>query len=226
MNIRREPVYLYPCKPQFNYIKVGDRRSALHGHVSMMCSSIGNLYKTTNERLVYFLFIGILRPAKLISPISKPVSHKVERNRERLGKEHINTQTGLGWPHMSRVLRKSAFCIYMRKTKTQTQLKLISAFVFATRIVQYLYFLNPKFQASSHLLWSCSLVCVGPGRKPRRPVFSQRGSHLPRRNIQDSVLFVCVLKCEVEKRCMQTGPSDQYLLQFQTTNQKKKSYSV
>ena len=28
----------------------------------------------------------------------------------------------------------------------------ISAFVFATRIVQSLYSLNPKFQASSHLL--------------------------------------------------------------------------
>ena len=36
--------------------------------------------------------------------------------------------------------------------------------------------LNPKFQASSHLVWLYSLVCVGPGRKPRRPVFSQRGS--------------------------------------------------
>ena len=29
---------------------------------------------------------------------------------------------------------------------------------------------------SSHLLWLYSPVCVGPGRKPRRPVFSQRGS--------------------------------------------------
>ena len=28
------------------------------------------------------------------------------------------------------------------------------------------YFLNPKFQASSHLLLLYSLVCVGPGRKP------------------------------------------------------------
>ena len=55
--------------------------------------------------------------------------------------------------------------------------KLISSFVFATRIVQSLYFLNPKFQASSHLLWLYSPVCVGPGRKPRRPVFSQRGSN-------------------------------------------------
>ena len=31
--------------------------------------------------------------------------------------------------------------------------KLISAFVFATRIVQFLYFLNPKIQGYSHLLW-------------------------------------------------------------------------
>ena len=42
------------------------------------------------------------------------------------------------------------------KTKTQIRFavtaKLISAFVFATQIVQSLYFLNPKFQASSHLL--------------------------------------------------------------------------
>ena len=55
--------------------------------------------------------------------------------------------------------------------------KLISTFVFATWIVQFLYFLNPKFPVSSHLLWLHSPVCVGPGRKPRRPVFSQRGSN-------------------------------------------------
>ena len=45
--------------------------------------------------------------------------------------------------------------------------------------MQSLYFLNPKFQGSSHLLLQYSLVCVGPGRKPRRPVFSQRGSYEP-----------------------------------------------
>ena len=55
--------------------------------------------------------------------------------------------------------------------------KLISAFVFATWIVHSLIFLNPKFQASSHLLWLYSPVCFGPGQKPRRPVFSQRGSY-------------------------------------------------
>ena len=37
------------------------------------------------------------------------------------------------------------------------------AFVFATRIVQFLL----KFQASCILLWLYSLVCVGPGRKPK-----------------------------------------------------------
>ena len=34
----------------------------------------------------------------------------------------------------------------------------------------------PKFQASNHLLWLYIPVCVGPGRKPRGQVFSQRGS--------------------------------------------------
>ena len=75
-------------------------------------------------------------------------------------------------------LTKTAFC-----TKTRAQMSctvtthLISAFVFATRIVQFLYFLNLKFQASSHHQWLYSPVCMGPGRKPRRPVFSQRGSY-------------------------------------------------
>ena len=96
--------------------------------------------------------------------------------------------------YLSRVVRKPAFCICENKGADQLRgdreadqrlcfrnsfavtAKLISAFVFATRIVQSPYFLNPKFQASSHLLWVYSPVCVGPGLKPRRPVFSERGS--------------------------------------------------
>ena len=38
-----------------------------------------------------------------------------------------------------------------RRSASQLTAKLISAFVFATRIVQFLFFLNPKFQASSLL---------------------------------------------------------------------------
>ena len=45
--------------------------------------------------------------------------------------------------------------------------KLISTFVFATRIVQSLYFLSPKLQASSHLLWLYSPVCVRLVGKPK-----------------------------------------------------------
>ena len=71
------------------------------------------------------------------------------------------------------------------KTKTQISFavtaKLISAFVFATRIVlsykiSSLY-LATKFQASSLLLWLYSLVCVGLGRKPHC-WFSHEVAHL------------------------------------------------
>ena len=65
-------------------------------------------------------------------------------------------------------MRKPGFAY--AKTKTQISfvvtVKLISAFVFATWIVQSLSFLNPKFQTSRHLRWLYSPVCVGPGRKP------------------------------------------------------------
>ena len=83
--------------------------------------------------------------------------------------------------HYEPCYEKNGFFAYA-KTKTQISCavtaQLISAFVFAIRIVQSLFFLNSKFQASNHLLWLYSPVCVGPGRKPRRPVFSERGSYL------------------------------------------------
>ena len=66
------------------------------------------------------------------------------------------------------------------KTKSQISFavtaKLISTFVFATKIVQSLFFLNPKFQASSYLLWLHSLVCVRPGWKPEH-WFSHNEAH-------------------------------------------------
>ena len=75
-------------------------------------------------------------------------------------------------------MRKPAFCIC--ENKDADQLCGISAFVFATPIVQSLFFQNRKFQASSHLLWLYSPVCVVPGRKPRRQVLSRRSSLLSR----------------------------------------------
>ena len=64
---------------------------------------------------------------------------------------------------------KPTICIGENKDADQlcgVTAKLISTFVFATRIVQFLFFLTPKFQASSLLLCLYSLVCVGPVRKP------------------------------------------------------------
>ena len=69
----------------------------------------------------------------------------------------------------------------LSKSKFQASshpLWLYSTFVSATWIVLSLFYLNPKFQASSHPLWLYRPVCVGPGQKPPRPVFSQRGSYM------------------------------------------------
>ena len=65
-------------------------------------------------------------------------------------------------------MRKPTICIREKKTQISFAVtaKLISVFVFATWIVQYLYFLNTKFQASSHLQWLHSLVCVRPRQNP------------------------------------------------------------
>ena len=80
---------------------------------------------------------------------------------------------------MSCDVRKLDCCICENKDTDSCAVtaQLIGAFVFATWIVQSLFFLNLKFQVPSYLLWLYSPVCVRPGRKPRRPVFSRLGSY-------------------------------------------------
>ena len=58
--------------------------------------------------------------------------------------------------------------MHMRKRRRRfvVTVKLISTFVFATRLVEFLNFLNPKFPVSSCLLCLHSLVCVRPDWKP------------------------------------------------------------
>ena len=93
------------------------------------------------------------------------------------------------------------------KTKTQISFavtaKLISAFVFATRLVQSIYLLNSKFQASSSILCLYSPVCVGPGRKPRRPVFWRRGSNI----IRYAPYFFCRSAASLHKNYMEGSVS-------------------
>ena len=92
--------------------------------------------------------------------------------------------------NMSRVMKKTIFCICENKDADQLRgnREADQRLCFATRIVQSLYFLYTKFQASSHRMWLYSPVCVGPGRIPRRPVFSQRGSYF-QCSIQLSITF-------------------------------------
>ena len=73
---------------------------------------------------------------------------------------------------MSRVMRKPAFAYAKTKTQISTADQRL-----CFRNTESLFFLNTKCQASSHLVWLYSLVYVGRGRKPRRPIFSQRGSN-------------------------------------------------
>ena len=79
---------------------------------------------------------------------------------------------------LSRIMRKPTTCICENKAIDQLRSNLISTFVFTTRIVQFLFFLNPKFPASGHLLCLYSLVCVGPVQKPHC-WFSRDAAHLP-----------------------------------------------
>ena len=65
---------------------------------------------------------------------------------------------------LKRVMRKPFF-LCMRKQRRRSAAQLTSAIVFGTWIVKSLYFINPKFQASRHLLCLRSSICVGPGRK-------------------------------------------------------------
>ena len=110
--------------------------------------------------------------------------------------------------YMSRDVRKPDFCICEKQrprsaSRFAVTTKLISAFVFATQIVQSLSFLNIKFQASSHFLRRHSLICVGPGRKSRRR-FSDVAAHIQGSTTHDcwtSCLFSRGQNLEHPKKC-------------------------
>ena len=65
-------------------------------------------------------------------------------------------------------MRKPTICIGENKDADQLRgnREADHAFVFAARIVQFLFYLNPKFQAPSSFLCLYKLVSVGPVRKP------------------------------------------------------------
>ena len=88
--------------------------------------------------------------------------------------------------------------------------KLISAFVFATRIVHFLFYLNPKVPVSSHLLCLYSPVCVGPVRQPHC-WFSLEAAHfISRKNESEKIVthMQSVLPQMTQKQAIQGLPSE------------------
>ena len=101
--------------------------------------------------------------------------------------------------NLSLVVRKPAFCIYENITQIScavTTAQLISAVGFAIRIVQSLYFLYTKFQASSHLLWLYSLVCVGLVGNPKDRFSHNEAHFVILRLIFCFVFTVCFTVCQ------------------------------
>ena len=115
--------------------------------------------------------------------------------------------------HMSPIMRKPDFCLY-ENIGTDQLCSNCSVFVCAIQIVQFLVFLNLKFQASNHLLRLYRPVCVGPGRKPRRPVFLRRGSYYEAIHFLHSQSVTCKLTHKSHKW---SRTADQYFCILKST---------
>ena len=81
--------------------------------------------------------------------------------------------------HMSRLMGKPTICISENKDADQLRgnREADQRLCFASRIVQFLFYLNLKFQASSSFLRLYRPVCVGPVRKPHC-WFSHEAAHI------------------------------------------------
>ena len=111
-------------------------------------------------------------------------------------------QTFFDSQHLSRVMRKPAFCICDNKDADQLYGNRTADQRLCFRYTDSTILL--LFKASSHLLWLYSPVCVGPGRKPRRLVFSQRGSFQTGGKRLDSSIF----KAVTDQRILSRIPSN------------------
>ena len=108
-----------------------------------------------------------LLPKNLQLRVNKVLCNRAQAAGLSWGLNYCQNEAEIGIDHFRRAVRKMDFCLWENKGQISCAVtaQLISTFVFATRIAQFLCFLNPKFLAYSHLCL-CSSVCVRPGRKP------------------------------------------------------------
>ena len=123
------------------------------------------VFATWLLQFLYFLHLKYQVPSDLLGLHSRFVLGLIRNPEDRFSRDEAHIKPFHEILYEPRY-EKTGF-LHMRKQRHRS----------ATWIVQSFFYLNPKFQASSHLLWLYSLVCVRPGRKPRRPVFSERGSY-------------------------------------------------
>ena len=97
-----------------------------------------------------FSYIPVLLYDIMLIVILARMLYTISGNRIQLCLLHGSIYTCSQYK-MSRCMGKPTICIGENKAAVSFALtaKLISAFVLATRIVQFLYFLNPKFQAQT-----------------------------------------------------------------------------
>ena len=93
-------------------------------------------------------------------------SYKATKKLKKYEKNNTKTFDG---KQKSLIMRKSAFC------NCPADQRLCFPYTDYRYTIPLIH--KSKCQAFSHLLWLYSSVCVGLGRKPRRPIFSQRGSN-------------------------------------------------
>ena len=75
-------------------------------------------------------------------------------------------------------MRKPAFCLCKNKGADQLHGYLISTFVFATKIVQSLFFLNPKNFKSLAIFCSCTAIFMSDLVRNTEDGFSRDGAQM------------------------------------------------
>ena len=110
------------------------------------------------------------------------------------------------WEKSEPTHEKFAYAKTKKQISCASNAQLISAFVFATHIVQSLFYLNPNFQASSFLLWLLRPVSVRPGRNHKLLVSSCSGSFKICYWLSWIFEFNLLFRC-AEAMCVAHGPS-------------------
>ena len=88
-------------------------------------------------------------------------------------------------------MRKQTFCICENKDADQLRGNREADQRLCFRYMDSAIPLLSKFQASSHLVWLCSPVCVGSGRKPER-WFSHDVAHLANTCMNTCCIYVTI----------------------------------